>query len=45
MYLEAINYEIYDDDCDDDDNGPKRRETRRLGHRWVFFYFIRVLMH
>ena len=25
-----------------DDNRPKRRDTRRLGTRWVFFWFIRV---
>jgi hypothetical protein len=25
-------------------NGPKRRKTRRLGHRYVFFPFLRVLL-
>ena len=33
MYLQAINYEIHDDGCDDDENGPKRRVSRRLGPR------------
>jgi hypothetical protein len=28
----------------DEKNGPKRRKTRRLGHRYVFFYFLRILL-
>ena len=24
----------------DEENGPKRRETRRLGHKYVFFFLI-----
>ena len=26
-------------ECGDDENGPKRRQTRRLGPRWVIFLF------
>ena len=33
----------------DDENGPKQRQTRRLGHRYVFFleiiFFIFQLMN
>ena len=27
---------------DNDENGPKRRQTCRLGHRYLFFIFLRV---
>ena len=26
----------------EDKNGPKRRQTRRLGHRYVFFKYINI---
>ena len=27
-------------ECRDDENGPKRHETRRLGHWYVFSFFL-----
>ena len=33
VYIQAINYEIHDMEGVYDEYGPKRRKTRRLGHR------------
>ena len=29
----------------DDENGPKRRQTRRLGPKYVFFYILRFFSY
>ena len=40
----TLTYEMSEERGGDDENGPKRRETRRLGFRWVFFCFLTYVL-
>jgi len=38
-------HDVCDREDGDDENGPKRCQTRRLGHRCVFFNFFCVFFY